>query len=164
MKCLRRILNVSRLDKIRNEIIRQRIGVTPVLDYIKKQQLKWFGNVSRYPTSFIIIIERALTLRYNGRRDKGRPRRRWIDDLTYNGRRDKGRPRRRWIDDLTYNGRRDKGRPRRRWIDDLRYNGRRNKGRTRRRWIDDIVDSTANISQQIHHMALSRTLHLHSTQ
>jgi hypothetical protein len=27
------------------------------------------------------IIQRALTLRYNGRRDKGRPRRRWIYDI-----------------------------------------------------------------------------------
>jgi hypothetical protein len=79
MKCLRRILNVSRLDKIRIEIIRRRIGVTPVLDYIKKEQLKWFGHVSRSPPNG--IIHRALTLRYNGRRDKGRPRRRWIDDI-----------------------------------------------------------------------------------
>jgi hypothetical protein len=81
MKCLRRILDVSRLDNIRNKIIRQRIGVTPVLDYIKKQQLKWFGHVSRSaPNS---IIQRALTLKYNGRRDNGRPRRRWIDDIAY---------------------------------------------------------------------------------
>jgi hypothetical protein len=79
MQCLRRILNVSRPDKIRNEIIRQRIGVTPVLDYIKKQQLKRFGHVSRSPPNG--IIQRALTLRYNGRRDKSRPRRCWIDDI-----------------------------------------------------------------------------------
>jgi hypothetical protein len=104
MKYLRRILNVSRLDKIRNEIIKQRIGVTPVLDYIKKQQLKWFGYVSRSPPSG--IIKRALTLRCNDRRDKSRPR---------------------------------------------------------RRWIEDIADTTVNTIQQIHHMALSRTLHLHCT-
>jgi hypothetical protein len=55
MKCLIRILNVFRLDKIRNEIIRQRIGVTPVLDYIKKQQLKWYGHVSRSPPNGIIV-------------------------------------------------------------------------------------------------------------
>jgi hypothetical protein len=79
MKCLRRILNVSKLDEIRNEIIRQRIGVTTVPDYIKKQQLKWFGHVSRSLPN--CIIQRAVTLRYNGRRDKGRPRRHWIDDL-----------------------------------------------------------------------------------
>jgi hypothetical protein len=104
MKRLKKILNVSRLDKNINEIIRQRIGVTPVLDYIKKQQLKWLGHVSRSPPNG--IIQRTLTLKYNGRRDNGRPR---------------------------------------------------------RRWIGDIADTTTNKLQQIHHMALSRTLHLHST-
>jgi hypothetical protein len=59
------------LDKNRNVIIRQRIGVIPVLDYIKKRQLKWFGHVIRLPPN--AIIQRDLTLRYNGRRDKGRP-------------------------------------------------------------------------------------------
>jgi hypothetical protein len=103
MKYLRRILNVSRLDKIINTIIRQRTGVTPVLDYIKKQQLKWFGHVSRSQPNG--IIQKALTLKYNGRRDKGRSRRR----------------------------------------------------------IDDKTETTENTFQQIHHMALSRTLHLHST-
>jgi hypothetical protein len=29
------------------------------------------------------LIQRALTLRYNGARDKGRPRRRWIDDIEH---------------------------------------------------------------------------------
>jgi hypothetical protein len=80
MKGLKRILNVSRLDKIRNEIIRQRIGVTHVMDYIKRLQLKWIGHVSRSPPNG--IIQRALTLIYYGRRDKeGTPRRRWIDDI-----------------------------------------------------------------------------------
>jgi hypothetical protein len=59
--CLRRTLKVSRLDKIRNEIIRQRIGVTPVLDYIKKQQFKWFGHVSRSPPNS--MNQKALTLK-----------------------------------------------------------------------------------------------------
>jgi hypothetical protein len=79
MKCLRRILNVSRLDNVRNEIIRQQTGVTHVLDYIKKQQLKWFGYVSRSSPNG--IIQRALKLRYNGGEDKGTPRRLWIDDI-----------------------------------------------------------------------------------
>jgi hypothetical protein len=39
MNVLRRKLNVSRLDKIKNEIIRQRTGTTPVLDYTKHGDL-----------------------------------------------------------------------------------------------------------------------------
>jgi hypothetical protein len=73
MKYLRRILNVSRLDKSINENIRQRIGVTSVLAYIKKQQLKWFSHVSILPQNG--ISQKDVTLRCNGGRDKGRPRR-----------------------------------------------------------------------------------------
>ena len=51
MKCLRRILGVTRKDRIRNEEIRKRVGTTPILKYIKRQQVKWFGHVSRMPSN-----------------------------------------------------------------------------------------------------------------
>ena len=40
MRFLRRILNVSRKDRIKNDDIRRRVGVKPVLDYIQKQKVK----------------------------------------------------------------------------------------------------------------------------
>ena len=37
---------ISRKDKIRNTIIKQKMNVTrPLLDHIKTQQLKWYGHV-----------------------------------------------------------------------------------------------------------------------
>ena len=66
MRCLRRIMNVSIMDKIRNEIIRDTIKVTPALDYIKSQQLKWFGHVVR--SSINSLPQRAITFRCNGKR------------------------------------------------------------------------------------------------
>ena len=39
-KVKRRILNVSRKDRIKNDDIRRRVGVKPVLDYIQKQKVK----------------------------------------------------------------------------------------------------------------------------
>uniref|UniRef100_A0A0B7BLT6 Uncharacterized protein n=1 Tax=Arion vulgaris TaxID=1028688 RepID=A0A0B7BLT6_9EUPU len=50
MKCLHRMLGVSRRDRFRNEDIRKKMGTTSVLNFIKKQQTKWFGYISRLPT------------------------------------------------------------------------------------------------------------------
>jgi hypothetical protein len=37
--------------RIRNEEIRKRVGTTPILTNIKRQQVKWFGHVSRMPSN-----------------------------------------------------------------------------------------------------------------
>jgi hypothetical protein len=82
MKCLRRILYVSRLDKMRNAIIRQRNRVTYVLDYIKKLHLKWSSHVSRSAPNNICLMN--FDNKIQSRRDEGRPRRSWIDDIADN--------------------------------------------------------------------------------
>jgi hypothetical protein len=46
MRCLRRILNITGRDRIRNDEIRRRTGVTSALGYIIKQQIKWFEHVT----------------------------------------------------------------------------------------------------------------------
>jgi hypothetical protein len=44
----RRSVRISRKDKIRNNIIKQKINVTrSVLDDIKTKQLQWYGHVQR---------------------------------------------------------------------------------------------------------------------
>ena len=40
MACLRRILGISLRDRVRNENIRERTGTIPILEYIKRQQIK----------------------------------------------------------------------------------------------------------------------------
>ena len=50
MRCLRVILGVSLMDKIRNEEIRQRLHLpTTICDEVSKRRLKWFGHVVRMP-------------------------------------------------------------------------------------------------------------------
>ena len=49
MKCLRKAVNKTRRDKIRNEVIRDMTGAKPVLQHIKQQQVKWFGHITRMP-------------------------------------------------------------------------------------------------------------------
>ena len=46
MKCLRKAVNKTRRDKIRNEVM---AGAKPVLQHIKQQQVKWFGHITRMP-------------------------------------------------------------------------------------------------------------------
>ena len=80
MKCLRRMLGVTRRDRLRNEDIRKIAGTTSVLDFIKKQQIRWFGHVSSLPTDS--APQRAMLLQYNGHNAKGRLRKRWTSEIT----------------------------------------------------------------------------------
>ena len=47
--CLRKVVNKTRRDKIRNEVIRDMAGAKPVLQHIRQQQVKWFGHITRMP-------------------------------------------------------------------------------------------------------------------
>ncbi|PIK45504.1 hypothetical protein BSL78_17632 [Apostichopus japonicus] len=50
MRCLRAILGVSILDKVRNNTSRQRLNVTTTINAaICKRRLKWAGHVFRMP-------------------------------------------------------------------------------------------------------------------
>ena len=48
MKCLRSMCGVTKLDKIRNEEVRERTGVRNELAVrVDKNVLRWFGHVER---------------------------------------------------------------------------------------------------------------------
>ena len=64
MKCLRKAVNKTRWDKIRNEVIRDTEGAKPVLQHIKQQQIKWFGHITRMPINQPAL--RALNTKYSG--------------------------------------------------------------------------------------------------
>nr|CAI5869764.1 unnamed protein product [Callosobruchus analis] len=46
-KYLRNANGVTKIDRIRNEAIREELGVEPVLKLIEQSQLLWFGHVDR---------------------------------------------------------------------------------------------------------------------
>ena len=46
MRCLRRAVNKTRRDTIRNEHTREMIGITPAHHYIQQQRIKWFGHMT----------------------------------------------------------------------------------------------------------------------
>ena len=55
------------------------VGTTPCAKYIEKQKIKWFGHDVRMQHYQLPI--QALNQRRSNVRARGRPRRRWIDDI-----------------------------------------------------------------------------------
>ena len=80
MDCFRRACCVSRLERIRNEEIRRRIGSeTSIVDDIEAKQLVWYGHVQRMENDR--WPKRMLKYCPPSRRRRGRPRRTWIQGI-----------------------------------------------------------------------------------
>ena len=73
MNCLRSMTGVSRLDRVRNEVVRARTGVRRELAArVDVNVLRWFSHVKRMDN------ERLLKKVMNAR---GRPRFGWMDGV-----------------------------------------------------------------------------------
>uniref|UniRef100_H3AD39 Reverse transcriptase domain-containing protein n=1 Tax=Latimeria chalumnae TaxID=7897 RepID=H3AD39_LATCH len=67
------IYGVTLRDKLRNEHIREQLGVESVLDIIERTQLRWFGHVKNGPSS--------TGSKVSGKRSRGHPRKRWLENV-----------------------------------------------------------------------------------
>ncbi|XP_071790438.1 uncharacterized protein [Asterias amurensis] len=82
MACLRKILGVTRRDRLRNTRVRVLLHYYKDLPTsIRKTKLKYFGHVNRmgngrYPK---ILIEVHIA----GNRPRGRPGKRWLEDIKH---------------------------------------------------------------------------------
>ena len=80
MMCLRKIMGVTRRDRIRNTTIRKTLGVEfSILDRITRKRLHYFGHVQRMPPSR--LPKMAFECLIQGVRPRGRPQKRWRDCL-----------------------------------------------------------------------------------
>jgi len=60
-----------RFDRIRNEVIRGKIGVTSIEDKIREARLHWFGHIRRRPMD--VLVRRCETIECpDYRRSRGR--------------------------------------------------------------------------------------------
>jgi hypothetical protein len=85
MRCYRRMLKVKWQDHRSNEDIRQELGQeTTIMDIIKARKLQLFGHICRMDDSRLLKL---ITLgMVEGTRSRGRPPKRWIDDvITWTG-------------------------------------------------------------------------------
>ncbi|KAL5130219.1 THO complex subunit 4A [Glycine soja] len=74
MRMLRWMCGKTRQDKIRNEAIRERVGVAPIVEKMMENRLRWFGHVERRPVDSVVRrvdqMERRQTIRGRGRPKK----------------------------------------------------------------------------------------------
>ena len=79
MRMLRWMCGHTRLDRIRNEVLRERLEVASISDKIKEGRLKWFGHVKRREMTEPVRAVENLTV--EGRRGRGRPRLTWDERI-----------------------------------------------------------------------------------
>ena len=80
MKCLRSMYGVTRLDRMRNEVVRERVGVPEKLsNRVDRKVLKWFGHVERMGGER--MTKRVYMSEVDGVRGRGRPPFRWKDGV-----------------------------------------------------------------------------------
>jgi hypothetical protein len=67
----------TRRDKWRNNRIRETLNQEPILNYIERRSIKWYGHVLRI--QYYRKPKQAMEARRGKRRGIGRPRRTWED-------------------------------------------------------------------------------------
>ena len=70
MKVLRRISGKTRLDRVRNEVIRTNLHQKPITEKVAEKQLKWYGHVRRMDETK--KPKQYMEARPEGRRQRGR--------------------------------------------------------------------------------------------
>jgi len=82
MPFLRSITGYTRLDKIRSEVIRKELEISGIQDVRLKYKQNWINHLEGMDNTR--LPKHALNYKPRGRRDRGRPRKRWqcVDDGT----------------------------------------------------------------------------------
>ena len=82
MRMIRWSCGHTRLDKIRNEVIRAKIGVASIEDKMREVRLRWFGHLRRRPED--APVRRCETIEcLDYRRSRGRPKKSWSEVIRY---------------------------------------------------------------------------------
>jgi hypothetical protein len=79
MKCLRKAARVTNLDRIRNDVIRERLKLNSYIEFIENQQIKWFGHLMRMENNKLPV--KAYIQRRSVYNAKGEPKVRWIENI-----------------------------------------------------------------------------------
>ena len=77
MKMLRWSAGHTKLDKIRNEVIRAQLKVAPVEEKLRENRLRWYGHTQRRDDNH--ICKAIQNWKLGGKSRRGRPLKRWID-------------------------------------------------------------------------------------
>ncbi len=64
-----------RLDKVRNESIREKVGVVPIEDKLREGRLRWFGHVKHRHMK--APVRRVEHIKLEDRKKRSRPKLIW---------------------------------------------------------------------------------------
>ena len=79
MRMLHYCLQISLLEHQKNEEIRQKVNIMPILNLMRKRLLEWFGHVCRRENED--DIQKIYELKMEGNRKRGRPKQIWKDTI-----------------------------------------------------------------------------------
>ena len=79
IKFLRHVLGKTKRDKEKNQCIMQKTGAQNIVKEINQYQEKWLQHVQRMDTNR--LPKQELQYKPKGRRNIGRPRKRWRDQI-----------------------------------------------------------------------------------
>lgn len=80
VRCLRSMVGVMRMDRVRNEDVRQRTEVVRKLsERVDQRVLSWYGHMVRMGEE--CLTKRVWKAEVNGVRVRGRPRRGWMEGV-----------------------------------------------------------------------------------
>ena len=79
LKMARWALGVTLKDKVRNEYIWGTAKIRRIGEKLRGERLRWFGHVKRREESY--IGRRMMKIEIPGKRTRGKPRRRWNDNI-----------------------------------------------------------------------------------
>ena len=68
----------TRMECIRNEVIRNKVGVAPIEDKVRKNRLRWYGHVQRRPLKALVRAWEDILIP-NTKRGRSRPRITWTE-------------------------------------------------------------------------------------
>ena len=80
MCMLRWICGHTRSDRVRNDDIRDRLGVAPIEEKLIQHRLRWFGHVQRRPLE-APVRSGILSQDSNVKRGRGRPKLTWVETI-----------------------------------------------------------------------------------
>ena len=80
IRMLRWICGHTRMDRVRNDDIRDRSGVAPIEEKLVQHRLRWFGHVQRRPPD-APVRSGILSQDSNMKRGRGRPKLTWVEAI-----------------------------------------------------------------------------------
>ena len=91
-KCLRQLLGIRWYDRVRNDELLQRTGLTSLSHLLSRRRISVFGHVARLddvtPANMALQLHINVSLNrppdHTWRRPPGRPRNKWLDQLRNN--------------------------------------------------------------------------------